>query len=146
MAFSTGAVIDGNPLRAGEVYGTSYIALSATVFENGLKIGRFCKLDTDSIDNLDTSATPVVAGVVIRNPANPVEDGATYTTTYNSHVEYLRSGLIAVDVKSGETPAKFGAVYASNTTGEATATNTDLATNAEFIESIGTNLWLIRLK
>jgi len=146
MSFATGAISDALPTKAGEVYGTSYIALYATTFENGLKIGRFAKLDADSIDNLDTSATPVLAGVVINSASNIVEDGATYTTLNNSGINYLRSGLIAVDVKSGETPAKFGAVYASNTTGEATATNTDLATNAEFIESLGTNLWLIRLK
>jgi hypothetical protein len=50
-----------------------------------------------------------------------------------------------VRVATGETPAQFGAVYADNATGEATATDTDIAVSGEFIEEVQDGVWLIRL-
>jgi hypothetical protein len=61
----------------------------------------------------------------------------------------MRQGLVTVGIKEGETPAKFGTVYASNAgdanDGLATATNTDIEVSGEFIEEITDNVWLIRL-
>jgi len=147
MAFTTGYLDDPQNVGAGERLGTVHAIFSATTFENGLKVGRFAKLDTGSLDNFDGSATPVIAGVVLRNVANPVEDAATIDSALYSQVEYMRQGLVTVDVKSGETPAKFGRVYISNAgdanDGLATATNTDVDANAEFIEEVQSGVWLI---
>ena len=146
MAFATGAITDFQKVAGGERFGTANVVLSATTFENGLKTGRFAKLDAGSLDNLDGSLTPTIAGVVLRNVAGALESGATIDSSLYNQVEYLRAGLVTVDVKAGEIPAKFGAVYASNTTGEATATTTDIATGAEFIEEVKSGVWLVRLK
>lgn len=146
MAFNTGYLEDPSQVLAGTLFGGAHVILSEPTFEDGLKVGRFAKLDSGSLDNLDSSATPVIAGVVVRNVAGAVEDGQTIDAAYRSFADYARAGLIAVDVKSGETPAYGGAVYADNATGEATATDTDIATNGEFIKELASGLWLIRLK
>ena len=147
MAFATGHLDDPQKAGSGELLGTSHIALAATTFEDGLKIGRFAKLDGGSIDNLDGSITPVIAGVILRNDAGIVEDGGTIDSSVYGQIEYLRQGLVTVDVKTDETPALFGRVYASHAgdanDGLATADNTDVDTNAEFITEIQTDVWLI---
>jgi hypothetical protein len=145
MAFSTGYLDDPSKVGAGELGAGPYIALSTGTFEDGLKIGRFCKLDTGSIDNLDGSDTPTIAGVVLRNAAGPVEDAGTIDGDLYGQVQYIRQGLVTVDVKDDETPAAFGSVYVDADTGEATATNTDLETSAEFIEEITDGVWLINV-
>ncbi|MBL1319584.1 MAG: hypothetical protein JKY80_02120 [Mariprofundaceae bacterium] len=150
MAFATGQLNDPQVIGAGERYGAVQVILSAIVFENLLKVGRFAKLAAGSIDNMDGIAAPVIAGVVLRNPAAPVESGATIDNTIYSQMDYMREGLATVDVKAGQTPVQFGAVYASNAgdanDGLATATGTDIATGAEFIQEIKPNVWLVRLK
>lgn len=147
MAFGTGHLDDPQNVGAGERLGTVHAIFAATDFEDGLRVGRFAKWDTNRLDNFDGSATPVIAGVVLRNVANPVEDLATIDATLYSQVEYMRQGLVTVRVKAGETPAKFGRVYISNAgdanDGMATATNTDVDANAEFVEEVQTGVWLI---
>lgn len=147
MAFATGHLDDQQNIGGGERLGTVHAIFSTTAFEDGLKVGRFAKWDTAQLDNFDGSATPVIAGVVLRNMANPVEDGATIDADLYSHAEYMRQGIVAVDVKTGETPARFGRVYISNAgdanDGLATATNTDVDANAEFIEEVQSGVWLI---
>lgn len=147
MAFATGVLQDPNNVGSGERYSDSYLVLSATTFEDNLKVGRFAKLDAGSIDNFDGSATPVVAGIVLRNVANPVEDDGVIDADLYGQIEYIRQGLVTVQVKAGETPAQFGRVYISNAgdanDGLATATNTDVDANAEFVEEVDTNVWLV---
>ena len=149
MSFATGHLDDNQNVAGGERYGSNIIALTATDFEDALKVGRFAKLDTGSVDNMDGSATPVLAGVVLRNVANVVEDGATIDADLYEQIEYLRQGLVSVDVKAGETPALFDRVYVSNAgdanDGLATATNTDVAVNAEFVYEIQDNVWMVYL-
>lgn len=147
MAFSSDFSNDITKVKAGERWGNNNIILSTTVFEDKLVIGRFAKLDTGSIDNMDGSATPVIAGVVVRSAARAVEDDSVIDQTLYQQAEYVRNGLVTVDVKEGETPAKFGQVYVSNAgdanDGMATATDTDVLTGAEFIEEVSDNVWLI---
>jgi hypothetical protein len=149
MAFSSDVLSDIQKVKSGERWGSNNIILSTTVFEDGLKIGRFAKLDTGSIDNLDGSATPVIAGVVVRSAARALEDADTVDKTLYQQAEYMRQGLVTVEIKEGETPAKFGTVYASNlgdvNDGLATATNTDIEVSGEFIEEVTDGIWLIRL-
>ena len=146
MSFTTGYLADIQKVGAGEKQGQAHTILTFDTFESGLKQGRFCKLDTGSIDNLDGSATPVIPGVVLRNPASPVESGYAISTDYYNQVEVVHCGLVTIDVASGETPAAFGRVYAKNTTGEATATSSDIETNATFIEEIKSGVWLIMMQ
>jgi len=149
MAFSSPFSNEIGAVAGGERFGSSNIILSNTVFEDKLKIGRFAKLDTAQIDNMDGSATPSIVGVILRDEARAIEDGAVIDKELYSQINYIRSGLVSVDVKTGETPALLGRVYVSNAgdanDGLATATNTDVAVNAEFIQEIQTGVWLIYL-
>lgn len=147
MSFPQGQLDDPQNIGAGERHGQLQVVLTALDFEDGLKVGRFAKLDAGSLDNFDGSVSPVPAGVVLRNVANPVEDGSTIDAAIYSQVEYMRQGLVTVDVKTGETPDLFGRVFVSNAgdanDGLATATNTDVAVNAEFIMEAQPGVWLI---
>lgn len=152
MAFPSAFTTDPIQVGAGELWGRNNIVLTARAFEDGLVIGRFAKLDAGSLDNVDSSATPVIAGVVLRNAANPIEDGSTIDGDLYKQCEYLRQGLVTVDVVAADTPAQFGAVFVSNTAGAdaGKATTVDgeatVAANAEFIEEVKPNVWLVRLK
>jgi len=149
MAFGTAFSDDIAAVGSGERYGKSNVELSSTVFEDGLIIGRFAKLDTGSIDLLDGSATPSLAGVVLRSVSGDLESGEAIDAAIYDQIDYIRSGLCTVAVKTGESPAVLGRVYVSNDGGAndglATATNTDVAVNAEFIQEIKTDVWLIYL-
>lgn len=149
MSFATGTLLNAQAVGAGESFGLAPTILSAVTFQNGLVVGRFAKLDTGSIDNFDGSATPVPAGVVLRNVANAVEAGTTIDASVTTKVEYIRSGLATVAVKAGVTPTMFDRVFISNAgdanDGMATTTNTDVAVNAEFIMEVSTGVWLIYL-
>jgi hypothetical protein len=147
MSFGTGYIADPQKVGGGERYGENQVILTALDFEDGLKVGRFAKLDTGSIDNLDGSVSPVLAGVVLRNVANAVESGATIDAALFDQIEYERQGLVTVDAKSGETPTLFDRIYVSNAgdanDGLATVTNTDEPVNAEYIATVQTNVWLV---
>ena len=143
MTFATGYLDDIQLVSSGELSGVNNTVLSATAFEDGLKIGRFAKLDAGSIDNLDGSATPVIAGVVLRNVASAIEDGAVITAANNRQIDYLRAGLCTVDVRAGQTPVMFGAVSADATTGEAITVGGE-STSFEFIKEIKAGVWLVR--
>lgn len=149
MAFNAAFSNDIENVGSGERYGNCNIILGTTVFEDGLKIGRFAKYDTGSVDNFDGSATPLIAGIVIRDVARSVEDEGTIDATLYKQAQFMRWGLVTVEVKTGETPTKFGRVYVSNdgdaNDGLATATSSDVAVNAEFIEEIKTGVWLINI-
>jgi len=122
-----------------------------TVFEDGLVIGRFAKLDTGSFDNLDGSASPVIAGVVLRNTNNDIVQGNTYTTSGDGamiQVDGITYGMVTVDVVEGDTPSKFDTVYAVNAAGsgadfgKATTTATDnVEVAGYFNREIKTNVW-----
>jgi len=148
MAFFTGFLNDPQRVGGGERFDQTILILTATTFQDGLLVGRFAKLDSGSIDNMDGSATPTIAGVVLRNVANAIEDDDTIDRQLYEQVEYSRRGLVTVNAKAGEAvPAMFGAVYASNAgdadDGLATSTDTDIATNAEFIREVQSGVWLV---
>jgi len=129
----------------------SFKADTYTTFEDGLIVGRFAKLDTGSLDNLDNSATPVIGGVVLRNTNNDIVEGNTFTNTGDGamiEVDAITWGLVTVDVVDGDTPAKFGTVYAVNAAasgadfGKATTTSTDnVEVAGYFNREIKTNVW-----
>lgn len=149
MAFATGYLADPNRVQGGESFNEAGVDLAFTTFEDGLRIGRFAKLDSGSIDNMDASATPNIAGIVARNDANAVEDGGTIDNTLFSQISVRREGLMSVDVKSGESaPDLGGQIGAYNVAdgdqGLALASG-GIATTAEFVQVITTNVWLVRL-
>jgi hypothetical protein len=148
MSFATGYLSDPNKVQGGESYNEAGVDLSATTFENGLKVGRFAKLDTGSVDNMDGSATPVIVGVINRDDANAVEDGGTYNTDTVSQISYRREGLVSVNAVSGASLTFGQQVFASNV-GDANDGLADdgagIATTAEFIEEITSGVWLVRL-
>jgi len=146
MAFSSSITQDVVQVGAGERWGSQNIILAEKDYVDGLKVGRFAQYKAGELTNLDGTASPVIAGVVLRNVASPIEYGAVFNKELVQQANYLRVGLTTVDVKDGETPTKFGAVYADNATGEATATDTDIATGAEFIQEVKDGVWLILQK
>lgn len=151
MAFSSARTDDIQPVGSGERLGTSNIVLTADTFEDNLIFGRFAKLDSGSLDNVDGSATPEIAGIVLRNTAYPVEDGDAIDSDLYTNVEYGRFGLYTVQIVSGDTPARFGSVFVHNLddadAGKATTTDSadTVGVNAEFIHEVDSDVWLVAL-
>lgn len=152
MAFPSGFVNDIERVGPGERAGHVNIELATTSFEDGLVIGRFAKLATGSIDNMDGSATPTVAGLVMRHAARAVEDGDTVDQDLYGQAEYMVFGLGTVEVVDGDTPTQFGDVFAHNLAdadaGKATTTDSadTVATGAKWIREVKPNVWLIFVK
>lgn len=152
MAFTTaaGSLTDLQKVGAGELYTTSpYSVEGASTFEDQLKIGRFAKMASGSLDNMDGSASPVIAGVVLRPVSNTYEDSAVVDTDIHNLAEFCRKGTVLVAAKAGESPTWGDPVFASNAgdanDGLATVTNTDVATGARYLETVDTNLWRVEL-
>lgn len=159
MSFDGNAVeSDAEGLEIGEVI-TGHVNNSDAfvTFEDGLIIGRFAKYDTGSLDNLDASVTPTIAGVVKRNLT-----GSLKRSTYNNVgdeintddvAELCNFGYVTVEIKDGITPVKYEAVYAENKTvgdyGEATNildTSNILVPGATFHRATNrANVWIIKL-
>lgn len=152
MAFNDTVLSAIPDLVAGEFIAASPYNCSAfEVWEEGLIPGRFVKYDTGSIDLLDTSATPVIAGVVRRKIASALEN-ATYTKlgiAPDQVAEVVNFGFVTVEVLSGDTPTKYQQVYAVNTAGTdlgkatETATSNAIVPGCVFWEAKAANIWLV---
>lgn len=154
MAFATEYLGDFNKVGAGEEYGVNNRILGHRTYEDGLVIGRFAKVDTGSLDNMDGSSTPVIAGVVVRTPTTAVEaDGTIDASLTTGSVSYMQNGFVTVGVKSGDSPAYKGAVFACNAgdandglAAVAAEAGDNIATGAIFIEEVAPDVWLIEQK
>jgi hypothetical protein len=152
MAFNETVVTTPPDLMPGEFIAASPYNCSAfDVWEEGLVPGRFVKYDTGSIDLLDTSATPVIAGVVRRKISSTLEN-LTYTKlgiAPDQVAEVVNFGFVSVEVLAGDTPARFQQVYAVNTAGAnlgkatETATNNAIVPGAVFWEPKRPGCWLV---
>lgn len=152
MSFNNTVLQEIPDLVAGEVIAASPHNVSAfEVFEEGLIPGRFAKFASGSIDLLDASATPVIAGIVRRKVASALEN-ANYTKlgiAPDQVAEVINFGFATVEVLAGDTPTKFQQVYAVNTAGanlgKATETATDnaIVPGCVFWEAKATNVWLV---
>ena len=152
MAFNDTVLEEVIDLVAGEFLASSPYNCSAfEVFEEGLVPGRFVKYDAGSIDNLDTSATPVIAGIARRKIASALEN-ANYTKlgiAPDQVAEVINFGFATVEVLAGDTPARFQQVYAVNTAGDnlgkatETATNNAIVPGCVFWEAKAPNVWLV---
>lgn len=154
MAFRSGAVLEeSKKLGSGEVLRTRpYNVEAFSTFEDGLVMGRFAKYDTGSVDNLDGSSTPKIAGVVTRLIGGELGVN-TYRKTgtlVDTVAEVMTTGFATVDVVSGNTPARYGIAYAVNASGsgadfgKATTTSTNnVDSGYVFWEKVDTNVWLV---
>lgn len=116
-----------------------------------LKTGKFAIIKTGNLANMDKSATPVVAGLVLQSVVNAIESGETFVKTGDGAVyqlDVLEWGLGTVDVKAGDIPTKFGKVYAVNSgsvdadLGKATTTATDnVEVKGYFNREIKAGVW-----
>lgn len=116
-----------------------------------LNTGKFAIIKTGNLANMDKTATPVVAGLVLQSVVNAIESGETYVKTGDGavyQVDVVSWGLGTVAVKSGDAPAKFGAIYAVNSgavdadLGKATTTSTDnVLVKGYFNREIKTGVW-----
>jgi hypothetical protein len=82
-----------------------------------LNTGKFAIIKSGNLSNMDKTATPVVAGLVLQSVTNAIESGETFTKTGDGavyQVDVVSFGLATVAVNAGDTPTKFGAVYAVN--------------------------------
>lgn len=155
MAFTDtvlGQIID---LGAGEVITASPYNVSAfELFENGLIEGRFCKFDTGSIDNLDASVTPTIAGIVKRKVSGEIGTGV-YSTTgqeIDQVAEVINFGFATVTVQDAADPSKYDPVYAINldtaergkATQDSGASGALAITNCVFWEEKAAGVWLVR--
>ena len=150
MPFETQTFTDPALVDAGIALSHDGFLQTWTTFENGLLSGRFAKLDAGSIDNIDASASPVIAGVVLRDLSSPVDKDAFTTDSGDvTQVSVLEQGVVAVAVKAGDTPVYRGAINVHNAAdadaGKAT-TGAGVAVDGYFVREIKTGVWLIRLK
>jgi len=155
MSFTNTTLQDNPDLGAGEVIKASPHNVSAfELFEDGLVEGRFCKFDTGSIDNLDSSATPVIAGIARRKITGEIGTGI-YSTTgqeIDQVAEVINFGFATVTVTDAASPAKYDAVNVVNdgTADAGKATETAVvagiisAGDVVFWEQKAAGVWLVR--
>jgi hypothetical protein len=156
MAFTDAVLADNADLPAGEVIKASPYNVSAfEVFEDGLFEGRFCKFDTGSIDNLDSSATPTIAGIVRRKITGEIGTGI-YSTSgqeIDQVAEVINFGFATVTTSAAADPAKYDAVQVVNgggaedgmATEEAVAVGIINVGDVVFWEQKAANVWLVRI-
>jgi hypothetical protein len=156
MSFNNTVLQDNLDLPAGEFISASPYNVSAfEVFEDGLVEGRFCKFDAGSIDNMDASATPVVAGIVRRKVTGEIGTGIYSTSgqAIDQVAEVINFGFATVTVTDAATPAKYDAVNfvnaatadAGKATDAAVAAGIVSAGDVVFWEQKAANVWLVRI-
>lgn len=156
MAFTNAVLQEVQDLPAGEVIKASPHNVSAfEVFEDGLIEGRFVKFDSGSIDLLDASSTPVVAGVAKRKVTGEIGSGI-YSTSgieIDQVAEVINFGFATVTVTDAADPTKYDPVYAINAataeSGKATedsgATGALAVSDCVFWEQKASGVWLVRI-
>ena len=156
MSFKNTVLQDNPNLGAGEFIAASPYNVSAfELFEDGLVEGRFVKYDTGSIDNMDGSASPVVAGIARRKITGEIGTGIYSTSgqAIDQVAEVINFGFATVAVTDAATPAKYGSVQFVNATGAdaGKATDADVATgivsagDVVFWEPKAAGVWLVRI-
>ena len=155
MAFNDTTLQDNQDMGAGEVIKASPFNVSAfEIFEDGLVEGRFCKYDTGSIDNLDSSDTPVIAGIARRKITGEIGTGIFSTTgqEIDQVAEVINFGFATVTVTDTD-PAKYDAVNVINdgtadagkATEAAVAAGVISAGDVVFWEQKAAVVWLVRI-
>ena len=152
MAFTNYSYTEIGDVDAGVINGVlPYKVDTYTANYNApLNTGKFAIIKNGNLANMDRD-TPVVAGLVLQSMVNAIENGETFVKTGEGavyQVDVVSWGLATVAVKSGDTPAKFGAIYAVNSgvvdadLGKATTTSTNnVAVKGYFNREIKTDVW-----
>ena len=159
MSFTNTTLQDSPDLGAGEVIAASPYNVSAfELFEDGLIEGRFCKFDDGSIDNLDASGTPVIAGIVKRKITGEIGTGI-YSTSgmeIDQVAEVINFGFATVTVTDAADPSKYDDVNIINDGTADAGKATEAAVSAEtpfdiisagdvvFWEQKAAGVWLVR--
>ena len=154
MAFNAAVKTELDNIGAGEIIDSSPNNTSAyPTFENGITGGRFIKFDTNSIDKLDGSATPKVAGVVRRKLTSELNVNIYSSENGDQVSEIADFGYVTVEVTDAASPSKRAPVYAINVdsveSGKATqdsgATGAVLVPDVVFWEEKAAGVWLVRI-
>jgi len=156
MAFNNAVLQDNPDLPAGEFIAASPYNVSAfELFEDGLIEGRFVKYDTGSIDNVDGSATPVIAGIARRKITGEIGTGIYSKTgmAIDQVAEVINFGFATVTVTDAATPARYEAVNfvnaatadAGKATDAAVAAGIVSAGDVVFWEQKAAGVWLVRI-
>jgi len=156
MSFKSTVLQDNPDLGAGEFIAASPYNVSAfELFEDGLVEGRFVKYDTGSIDNMDGSATPVVAGIARRKITGEIGTGVYSTSgmAIDQVAEVINFGFATVAVTDAADPARYDAVQFVNATGADAGKATDAAVasgivsagDVVFWEPKAAGVWLVRI-
>jgi len=153
MSFTNTTLQDSPDLGAGEVITASPYNVSAfEIFEDGLIEGRFCKFDEGSIDNLDATGTPVIAGIVKRKITGEIGTGfySTSGMEIDQVAEVINFGFATVTVTGTAEPSKYDQVYtvnaASDDAGKATDSSGEtIVKGAVFWEEKKAGVWLVRV-
>ena len=157
MSFNNAVLAEVQDLGAGEVLQSKPNCVEAfEVFENGLVEGRFVKFDTGSIDILDGSSTPQIAGIAKRKINGEIGTGVYSTTgqAVDQVAEVITYGYATVTVTDAAEPEKYEPVYVINATGtdagkateDSTATGALAVSNVDFWEQKAAGVWLVRIK
>jgi len=156
MAFNNTVLQDNPDLGAGEFIAASPYNVSAFErFENGLVEGRFVKFDTGRIDNMDASASPVVAGISRRKITGEIGTGiySTTGTAVDQVAEVINFGFATVTVTDAADPSRYDAVNFVNAATADAGKATDAAVTAGIVsagdvvfwEQKAINVWLVRI-
>ena len=153
MAFTNYSYTEIGDVDAGVINGVlPYKVDTYTANYNApLNTGKFAIIKSGNLANMDKTATPVVAGLVLQSMVNAIENGETFVKTGEGavyQVDVVSWGLATVAVKPGDTPAKFDAIYAVNSgivdadLGKATTIPTgNVAVKGYFNREIKTGVW-----
>ena len=122
MSFPSTRTNDLTNVGSGENWDGAGIVLSAPTFEDGLISGRFAKLDTGSVDNLDGSATPLIVGVPKRKVNKAIDSGVYVSTPVNGladkNADIVNFGRVTVQLSdlaiTADTVAEGLPVYVVN--------------------------------
>lgn len=159
MAFKTTVAAEIVDLGAGEVIKSApYDVQAYDKFEEGLKAGRFCRIASGELKNIDGTATPALVGIPRRKVTGEIADTADYTKQglgYDSVAEVIEFGYATVEIATTAAPTKRAPVNiinkADDTTGdngrateEAVTTGIIASSGAIFWEPKAPGVWLIR--
>jgi uncharacterized protein with beta-barrel porin domain len=155
MSFASNTFTEINAVDAGVINGVlSYKVDTKTAnYSAPLNVGRIAIIKDGNFANMDKTATPVVAGLILQSVTNAIENGETFVKTGDGavyQVGALSWGLGTVEVKAGDTPVERGLVYAVNSgavdadLGKATTTATDnVLVKGYFNREIKSGVWEI---
>jgi len=153
MGFNTAIQEDMTVGSSGEILQGHDSNTDVFDFEDGLRSGVICQFLNGKATNLDGTATPVIAGVPLRNMTGSMES-ADYKTAEHNKVDICNFGYITVELLAGANPTRFDKVYTlNNATADAgKITQDDSVTDVievedtDFYKQLSPTVWVIRFK